>query len=98
MGLPIRLTEADEISERIDHSCLQRSPGRRLDARPHIAVTLRADFLMKSLDALHHHANPRAGAAIAVMFAQVQYEIAARYLPIEGSSGIKAMVPVDREA
>ena len=53
---------------------------------------------MKRLDASHHHPNARAGAAVAVMLAQVQDEGAARYLTIERGAWVEAMVPVDLEA
>src|ERR1700677_389206 len=92
------LAKADEIPERVDRPGLQRAPWRLLKTRPHVAIILRADLAMEFLDAAHHHPQPRARRAITVVLAQVQDEVAARYLAVERRVVVEAVIPVDLEA
>src|SRR5262249_1286088 len=79
------------------NSGFERSPRRSFESWSHIAITLRADFAMEFLYALHHHPDPGTRAAIAVMLAQMQDQIAARNLAIKRSIRVKAVVPIDRK-
>src|SRR5271165_4269226 len=92
------LAEANEVAERIDDAGFERTPWRRLNAGPHVAVAFGADLAMKRFDPLHHDANARARTAVAVMLAQMQDEIAARHLALERGPLVEAMVPIDRKA
>src|SRR5215470_7931331 len=93
-----RLAEANEIGERVNHAGLQCPPGCGFKSRSHIPVALRGDLGMKGLNTLHHHPDASTGAAVAVMFAEMQDQIAARNLAIKWSARIEAVVPIDREA
>jgi hypothetical protein len=77
------LAEANEIAKGIHHAGLQLPPRCGFESRPHIAIALRADLGMKGLNALHHHADAGGRAAVAVMLAQMQEQIAARNLATE---------------
>jgi hypothetical protein len=53
---------------------------------------------VKGLDAPRRHAEPRSGAAVAVMFAEMQDQIAARDLAVDRGVGIEPMIPVQMES
>jgi hypothetical protein len=92
------LAKPDEISERVDRPHLKHSPRCLLQAWSHIAITLRADFTVESFDAIHHDTNPCTRAAVPVMFAQMQDQVAPLNLAVEWSTLIKAVIPIYREA
>jgi len=85
--------ELDTIAERINHS-QNPTPWLIFYTGAQKTVFTTADFLMQGIDTLHAHENIGAGAAIAMMFAEVQHQIAARNLHIERHILSKAMFPV----
>jgi hypothetical protein len=79
------LTEENDVAEWINHSCLKGSPWLGFEPWAHIAITLRGDLVVKGPDAFHHYTEPSTGITITMVLAQMQDEIAPRYLPIEWS-------------
>jgi hypothetical protein len=93
-----RLAKADQIAERVDRAHLQRAPRRPFEAGTHVAILFGADLAVEFFDAAHHHAQPRARRAVAMVLAEVQDQVAARHLAVKRSVVVEAMIPVDLEA
>src|SRR5688572_14519544 len=94
----IGLVEAQPVVERVGDLHQPRAPGRRLDARPVVAVTPGADLAVEVREAGGAHVDAGAWAAVAVMLAEVQHEVAARDLQVERQAVFETMLPVDLEA
>jgi hypothetical protein len=92
------LTEANEVAEWINHSCLQGSPWRGFESQGAYSDTLRGDLVVKGPDAFHHYTEPSTGIAVTMVFAQMQDEITPRYLPIEWKIWLIAVIPIDGES
>src|SRR6516162_5232858 len=73
--------EADAVAERVDDLHAPGTVEGRLDPRTQVLVALAGDLPVELLDARHPDEGGRAGAAVAVVLAQVQRQ------PTSGTPG-----------
>src|SRR5262249_3986358 len=93
-----RLAEADAIAERVDHRHLPHSPFHLLEARPVVAIFF---FLYLPTEVREvGHIDIRGGSrrTVAMVLAQMQHQLAAGDLHVDGSARLGAILPIDLAA
>src|SRR5262249_50083463 len=90
--------EADAVAERVDDPDAPAVVERRLAPRTQVLVALAGDLPVDLLDARHPDEDRRAGAAVAVMLAQVQYQPAPGHLHVGRGVLLEVVFPIDGEA
>src|SRR6185312_252434 len=70
-GMIDRLAEANRISERVDHACLERFPRGLFQPGPHVTVFVRDELFVKGVASPHHDAKAYIGTTVSVMFAEM---------------------------
>src|SRR6516162_1319984 len=90
--------EADAVAERVDDLDAPGVVERRLDPRPQVLVALAGDLPVELVDARHPDEDGRAGAAVAVMLAQVQHQTGPGHLDVRRRVVLEMVFPIEGKA
>src|SRR5439155_25694611 len=97
VGLQV-FVEPDAVAERVDDLHAPGVVEGRLQPRPQVLVAFRRKLPVELVDARHPDEDGRAGAAVAVMLAQVQHQAVPGYLEVCRGVLLEVVFPIDGEA